>query len=445
MEERIEEKDFEKKPKKGKILKILIIVVCIIILGIIGVFAWSKLNSKPEKIFSRVIDEIEELKERKGSKTEKINFELSATASSMNNDVTMLNTILSQIKLKATTEVDYEQKVLNQNFTVSVMGDDALNADAILQDNKMYFYLKDLYSKYIEIPTEEIEDFDYSSIFENVDLNSDSKLLEDIKTILKNKIAYKIYTQEKVSIEQSSTGDKKNVVKTSTQFSVNEIKEIIDQVINAYGKYADNTEISKAIENLDIDLDTTEQNENYAVVSIYTKGLKNEVVRADIEFVNVADDAIFALNFEKEDKNTTAVQVNLKEGIETGKFENIVKLYFTKENKNEGTIKVKVNVDGEATITLQIKYEFEENPKIEKRSITNAINVNDLTEEDQKEIYENVQNNPYLSGLMEMMMPKFALPEDNKDMDPLEYDDFDEDDSFDGDEFFNENGEIIDM
>ena len=411
MEERIEEKDFEKKPKKGKILKILIIVVCIIILGIIGVFAWSKLNSKPEKIFSRVIDEIEELKERKGSKTEKINFELSATASSMNNDVTMLNTILSQVKLKATTEVDYEQKVLNQNFTVSVMGDDALNADAIFQDNKMYFYLKNLYSKYIEIPTEEIEDFDYSSIFENVDLNSDSKLLEDIKTILKNKIAYKIYTQEKVSIEPSSTGDKKNVLKTSTQFSANEIKEIIDQVLNAYGKYADNTEISKAIENLDIDLDTTEPNENYAVISIYTKGLKNEVVRADIEFVNVADDAIFALNFEKEDKNTTAVQVNLKEGIETGTFKNIIKLYFTKE----------------------------------KRSITNAINVNDLTEEDQKEIYENVQNNPYLSGLMEMMMPKFALPEDNKDMEPLEYDDFDEDNSFDGDEFFNENGEIIDM
>ena len=445
MEERIEEKDFEKKPKKGKILKILIIVVCIIILGIIGVFAWSKLNSKPEKIFSRVIDEIEELKERKGSKTEKINFELSATASSINNDVTMLNTILSQIKLKATTEVDYEQKVLNQNFTVSVMGEDALNADAILQDNKMYFYLKDLYSKYIEIPTEEIEDFDYSSIFENVDLNSDSKLLEDIKTILKNKIAYKIYTQEKVSIELSSTGDKKNVLKTSTQFSANEIKEIIDQVLNAYGKYADNTEISKAIENLDIDLDTTELNENYAVVSIYTKGLKNEVVRADIEFVNVADDAIFALNFEKENKSTTVIQVNLKEGIETGKFENIVKLYFTKENKNEGTIKVKVNVDGEATITLQIKYEFEENPKIEKRSITNAINVNDLTEEDQKEIYENVQNNPYLSGLMEMMMPKFALPEDNKDIEPLEYDYFDEDNSFDGDKFFNENGGIIDM
>ena len=182
MEEKIEEKDFEKKPKKGKILKILIIVVCIIVLGIIGAFAWSKLNSKPEKIFGRVIDEIEELKEREGSKTEKINFELSATASSMNNDVTMLNTILSQIKLKATTEVDYEQKVLNQNFTVSVMGDDALNADAILQDNKMYFYLEDLYSKYIEIPTEEIEDFDYSSIFENVDLNSDSKLLEDIYT-----------------------------------------------------------------------------------------------------------------------------------------------------------------------------------------------------------------------------------------------------------------------
>lgn len=445
MEEKIEEKDFEKKPKKGKILKISIIVVCIIVLGIIGAFAWSKLNSKPEKIFGRVIDEIEELKEREGSKTERINFELSASASSMNNDVTMLNTILSQVKLKATTEVDYEQKVLNQNFTVSVMGDDALNADAILQDNKMYFYLKDLYSKYIEIPTEEIEDFDYSSIFENVDLNSDSKLLEDIKTILKNKIAYKIYTQEKVSIEPSSTGDKKNVLKTSTQFSANEIKEIIDQVLNAYGKYADNTEISKAIENLDIDLDTTEPNENYAVVSIYTKGLKNEVVRADIEFVNVADDAIFALNFEKEDKNTTAVQVNLKEGIETGTFKNIIKLYFTKENKNEGTIKVKVNVDGEATITLQIKYEFEENPKIEKRSITNAINVNDLTEEDQKEIYENVQNNPYLSGLMEMMMPKFALPEDNKDMEPLEYDDFDEDNSFDGDEFFNENGEIIDM
>ena len=44
-----------------------------------------------------------------------------------------------------------------------------------------------------------------------------------------------------------------------------------------------------------------------------------------------------------------------------------------------------------------------------------------------------------------MMMPKFALPEDNKDMEPLEYDDFDEDNSFDGDEFFNENGEIIDM
>ena len=433
MEEKIEERDFEKKPKKGKILKILIIVVCIILLGLIGAFAWSKLNSKPEKIFGKVIDEIEELKEREDSKTEKINLELSATASSVNNDVTMINTIFSQIKLKSTTEVDYEQKVLNQNFTLRVMGDDALSADAIFQDNKIYCYLKNIYSKYIEIPTEEIEDFDCSSIFENVDLNTDSKLLEDIKTILKNKIAHKTYTQEKVSIEPSSTGDKKNVLKTSTQFSANEIKEITNQILNAYGKYADNTEISEAIENLDVDLDTTEPNENYAVVSIYTEGLKNDVVKADIEFVNVADDTVFALNFTKEDKSTTAAQMNLKEGIETGTFKNIVGLYFTKEDKNEGTIKVNVNVDGEATITLQIKYEFEENPKIEKRSITNAINANDLTEEDQEEIYENIQNNPYLSGFMEMLMPQFAFPEVEQDMDPLEYNSFDE------------NDEIVDM
>ena len=72
-----------------------------------------------------------------------------------------------------------------------------------------------------------------------------------------------------------------------------------------------------------------------------------------------------------------------------------------KENENEWNAKIKLNIEEGYTIILKIDIKEEKNPTIEERKISNSVNVDELTEQDYYEIFENVKNNEILYSLIQ--------------------------------------------
>ena len=78
----MEEKDFEKRPKKkGIIITVVILVLIALIAG--GVFAYFKLvKNKPQAIFEKAISKVFEMTEKMPKNEGKVNLELTASLNS---------------------------------------------------------------------------------------------------------------------------------------------------------------------------------------------------------------------------------------------------------------------------------------------------------------------------------------------------------------------------
>ena len=155
----MEEENFEKKKSSKKGLKIAILII--VLLAIAGVVTWfvlNKVNSKPEKVFDKAVEQMFEGTDKiKEYKTATVEMDISASIKEMNNgnmdaelksQISMVNLFLQSLKLNTKMGVDMENKVLNWQVSADYMGDKLISLDTIVQDSKIYFYLEDLYSKY---------------------------------------------------------------------------------------------------------------------------------------------------------------------------------------------------------------------------------------------------------------------------------------------------------
>ena len=160
------EEEFEKKSTKkvGIIVAVILVLLVAAIMGAIILIS----NKKPAKIFSKNVEEVFEMtdKELEDVNAGRVELELTAEVKGSNPQVKAMNGILSALKLKVISEYDENQKYFNENVIALYDNKEAINVSAMIQNDKMYFYLKDLFDKYIELDEEYLEDIDLSAIFE---------------------------------------------------------------------------------------------------------------------------------------------------------------------------------------------------------------------------------------------------------------------------------------
>ena len=398
----MEEKDFEKKPKKKVGLIITVVVLVLVALIVAGGFVYLKFfNNKPQKIFEKAISKAFEMTEKTAKNEGKLDIELSASLNSTSQDMMMANTYLQMIKLNLTTEFNMDKKVLNQGISVSAFDEPVISVEGLIQDNNIYFLLNNIYSKYIQVPSEEMEGVEPNEIFNTENIEVSEKLVKELKQILLDEVNSKELTQENVEVD----GDK--LTKTTVKFTAKEIEQIITKLTVELYKISPVNDVKNIVEGLEqIEIDEEDaENDNYLEISIYTKRLTGKIVKTEIVMINVADDeAIVVTIAEKEDEKVEITFAMNEDSIATNKAVTMFTLTIKEEGENKGTVTLKANIDETASsVTITAKYSIDYNAKVEPKNVRNSINANDLTEEDMNEMMTNIENNEFLYSIIQSL------------------------------------------
>lgn len=398
----MEEKDFEKKPKKKVGLIITVVVLVLVALIVAGGFVYLKFfNNKPQKIFEKAISKAFEMTEKTAKNEGKLDIELSASLNSTSQDMMMANTYLQMIKLNLTTEFNMDKKVLNQGISVSAFDEPVISVEGLIQDNNIYFLLNNIYSKYIQVPSEEMEGVEPNEIFNTENIEVSEKLVKELKQILLDEVNSKELTQENVEVD----GDK--LTKTTVKFTAKEIEQIITKLTVELYKISPVNDVKNIVEGLEqIEIDEEDaENDNYLEISIYTKRLTGKIVKTEIVMINVADDeAIVVTIAEKEDEKVEITFAMNEDSIATNKAVTMFTLTIKEEGENKGTVTLKANIDEAASsVTITAKYSIDYNAKVEPKNVRNSINANDLTEKDMNEMMTNIENNKFLYSIIQTL------------------------------------------
>ncbi len=398
----MEEKDFEKKPKKKVGLIITVVVLVLVALIVAGGFVYLKFfNNKPQKIFEKAISKAFEMTEKTAKNEGKLDIELSASLNSTSQDMMMANTYLQMIKLNLTTEFNMDKKVLNQGISVSAFDEPVISVEGLIQDNNIYFLLNNIYSKYIQVPSEEMEGVEPNEIFNTENIEVSEKLVKELKQILLDEVNSKELTQENVEVD----GDK--LTKTTVKFTAKEIEQIITKLTVELYKISPVNDVKNIVEGLEqIEIaEEDAENDNYLEISIYTKRLTGKIVKTEIVMINVADDeAIVVTIAEKEDEKVEITFAMNEDSIATNKAVTMFTLTIKEEGENKGTVTLKANIDEAASsVTITAKYSIDYNAKVEPKNVRNSINANDLTEKDMNEMMTNIENNKFLYSIIQSL------------------------------------------
>jgi len=407
---KMDEENFEKKSSKKTLKIVLLILLILAIAGAVTFFALNKVNSKPDKVFEKAVDqmfeETEKVQEYKTASMElDISGEVKATEtntssgiSTVATQINMINTILKDAKLHTEVQVDLENKLLDLVLAAQYQNKDVISVEGLIQDGKVYAYLKDLYSKYIEIPSSELEGIDVSAIFETSKGNAN--LTKDIKEILKSKIEDSEFETEKAEIEID--GKTKKVNKSTMKLSMKELGDICYDILDKVKEQQD-SEVKEMITEMQEELKNPGETENYMNIDIYSEKTGNKIVKVDVSLVNEDDDEVILISGTKTEDKTWEIVFSINEdSTDTKDVKDMMKMVITEENENEGKISFTVIVEEEGIeATVNIKYKVEYNKDIEKKNVRNSINANSMTEADFMEIYQNAQKNEILKSIID--------------------------------------------
>lgn len=156
------------------------------------------------------------------------------------------------------------------------------------------------------------------------------------------------------------------------------------------------------IENFETIIEEEDFFEGYIDIAIYTQGLRNNIVQIDIVLSNTKEDELIAIKANSTSKNKYEIKVLYNESSNNiNGAKEMATIIIHKENENEWNVKIKLNIEEGYTIILKIDIKEEENPTIEERKISNSVNVDELTEQDYYEIFENVKKNEILYSLIQ--------------------------------------------
>lgn len=407
----MDEQNFEKKSSKKTLKITLVILLLLVIIGAVAAFTYKTITNKPDKVFEKAVSQMfEQTEKNQDIKTTKMTLDMSLVMNKYGNNLNsgmasqlqMINLALSTMSINAVLEMDLENQIFNEKLTAKYLGEDLVSIDGLIQNNKIYLYLNNLYSKYIEIPEKYLEGMDLASLFKKAEINQD--LIRDIKEIFMTKIESSEFKTEDVEI---TLNDKEVKAKKSTlTLARPELIAIMSDVLAKVNQYENDKEVKELTSEL-IELieDIDERTDNKLVIDIYTEGLANKIVRYDLSFVNEDDNEVIIIKIAQKENKVWEVTVSINEdstSIEETK--ELFKIEITEENKNEGKIVVSAKLEDEGIeAKLNIGYNIENNVEIEKRNITNSITIDEFSEADLQEIYTNAQKNEMLKTIIDMV------------------------------------------
>lgn len=369
-----------KKSKKGLVAVLAIIIIAIIV----GVGYYFLKPASPKDIFVGGINSAFESSEKQlTDEVKKINttVTLSGNIESSDEEINQVAKYINEGKISYNVQLDKETKKVLLSANVDYQNENLLSGKLYYAngDENVYLYVQDLFDKYFKFNLKEAvkDEEDLSSIQNmfNGDVSTTVGKIDSKKvvTILKDTIVSNLkdeyFTKEKVD----------GLTKNTMKLTITEIKQMIKNIatslkdnqefLNCFEK---KEEIKEGLEDLLKEIDETDADEEISniEVSIYTKGMKNEVEKFEIKLTNSKSEQMI---------------INITE-TEEGKF----------------VIDADIPEVGKVKLNLEVKNDT--NTDIENVNVSDSVEINNMSQGDMLKLYGNLMNMKlykYIAPLMQ--------------------------------------------
>lgn len=304
--------EVKQEPKKKKKSALLITLLTIFIIVSLGLGIVFKLFSSPKREFNNLIDYLTNFKIESNPDYNIINNNISFSLKYPDEYETV-----STLKLNLNTYVNYLKKDIKIDFDGEI-NEFNLKGNLIGNDYKIYFYLNDVFERYLMLDFEKANLIDsYNSLVtKDADYN---KATQDVYESLMNAVGKSLkeeYFKSKLAI--ITDGDKKVLTKEimfnlTPSEQIDLIEDFVNNLkndskfINAYKKLNPNEDIDKFFYKLLSSFDETQEEDATIAVyaNIFTKELvKLKIGELDIEvnpdnlILSAANDEVYKVFYE---------------------------------------------------------------------------------------------------------------------------------------------------
>lgn len=391
----------------GKLIVVIILFLLMIGLGV-GGYLFYKFNNSPKVLFVKTLSKYTLLK---NDSNDLINF-LSKLKDgytfSINNNVKIKSDkeeiMNALVNIKLTN--NFEKKLANLNINFDDNNGSVINFNSLMEENRTYLKLNDIFDKYYYL------DEDNSSLFEDSEIVDDSKLIEVVSNSFSS-----YFTDDKFSKENVDDNVKITVGLSDKDFYdlinviVNDLKN--SKVLEVYAsKEFPIEDIYKGLDDFiselknELNLESKDITYSYSIYEKNNKLIKQELSIRDI-LVAIEGDTkgniyvyndgkiiltgnynknYFKLSYEEDGVNLN-LSIDYKNNTSASEFDS---------NYN---IVLRIN---ELTISDYVKLNINDNKEILEIDKENSKKIDDITAEEEEQIYNKLFEIPLISSYMNM-------------------------------------------
>lgn len=384
----------KKKSKKGKIVGFVVLALLFVIGFIVGFKIYEL--SKPYNIYSSLINSALKSSKFENHENYKVDFNFNVKAEDSELDDTTKE-ILNSMNYSGTNFISVKEKYMIANYTIKNDSNTLLDMNMYYKNGITYLGLGELFDKLIEIPLDEENSKKVNDLFLNINSSNIEVILREIKNAFEDAIKDEKIVKEKTTLDID--GKSVNVVNNKLVIDKSN-EERISKKLSDYLKnsddFLDNFSKEFGVSKEDIisflEDDTYTSEEDYKVViNLYTNGILNNFVSAKIEFIE-NDEKIVDFEFNKN-------------GIKIS--DDMLVFTINEEEQDKYSINLKYESDGmsvELSGTATMSYTQMSTP-----FVSDAISLEELTEEDFVTFGENLSKNEAFINIIE----KYVGPIEN--------------------------------
>ena len=384
----------KKKSKKGKIVGFVVLALLFVIGFIVGFKIYEL--SKPYNIYSSFINSALKSSKFENHENYKVDFNFNVKAEDSELDDTTKE-ILNSMNYSGTNFISVKEKYMIANYTIKNDSNTLLDMNMYYKNGIAYLGLGELFDKLIEIPVDEENSKKVNDLFLNINSSNIEVILREIKNAFEDAIKDEKIVKEKTTLDID--GKSVNVVNNKLVIDKSN-EERISKKLSDYLKnsddFLDNFSKEFGVSKEDIisflEDDTYTSEEDYKVViNLYTNGILNNFVSAKIEFIE-NDEKIVDFEFNKN-------------GIKIS--DDMLVFTINEEEQDKYSINLKYESDGMSVVlsgTATMSYTQMSTP-----FVSDAISLEELTEEDFVTFGENLSKNEAFINIIE----KYVGPIEN--------------------------------
>ena len=391
----------------GKLIVVIILFLLMIGLGV-GGYVFYKFNNSPKVLFVKTLSKYTLLK---NDSNDLINF-LSKLKDgytfSINNNVKIKSDkeeiMNALVNIKLTN--NFEKKLANLNINFDDNNGSVINFNSLMEENRTYLKLNDIFDKYYYL------DEDNSSLFEDSEIVDDSKLIEVVSNSFSS-----YFTDDKFSKENVDDNVKITVGLNDKDFYdlinliVNDLKN--SKVLEVYAsKEFPIEDIYKGLDDFlselknELNLESKDITYSYSIYEKNNKLIKQELSIRDI-LVAIEGDTKGNIYVYNEGKIILTGNYN-KNYFKLSYEEDGVNLNLSIDYKNNNSasefdsnynIVLRIN---ELTISDYVKLNINDNKEILEIDKENSKKIDDITAEEEEQIYNKLFEIPLISSYMNM-------------------------------------------